>query len=168
MRKHSGFTIVELIIVIALIGILAAFAVPNFIGWLPNYRLRSAAQDLYSNFQKAKLTAVKRNKNCAVRFDNTGYMVFVDDDPEDFKIGGSEDVIVQVAWADYKSISVAMADITFANNAEATPVPCMAFRPNGLPTEYGGGFGNGTTPITNTNGRTMSVIVSQAGSIRSE
>ena len=72
MRNNSGFTAVELLVVIALIAILAAIAVPNFIGWLPNYRLRAATHDLYSNFQKAKLTAVKRNTNTAVRFDATG------------------------------------------------------------------------------------------------
>ena len=163
MRNNSGFTTVELLVVIALIAIIAAIAVPNFIGWMPTYRLRAATHDLYSNFQKAMLTAVKRNTNCAIEFNDSGYLLFSDDD-EDFEKDGSEDEIVHVTWADYKNITVTLGDITFADNDDGRP--CMAFRPNGLPTDDGSGFGNGTTPITNTNGKTMSVIVSQAGSIR--
>ena len=69
MRNNSGFTIVELLVVIALIAIIAAIAVPNFIGWLPKYRLRAATQDLYSNFQRAKMGAIKNNNDWAIVFD---------------------------------------------------------------------------------------------------
>lgn len=80
MRKDSGFTLTELMVAIAIIAILAAIAVPNFIGWLPNYRLRSAAGDLHSAMQLARLRAVKENARVVVSFDtgNDEYEAFVD------------------------------------------------------------------------------------------
>jgi len=69
MRKNSGFTLVELIIAIVIIFILVAISVPIFLSWLPDYRLRSAADDLYSNLQYAKMEAIKNNVNWAVAFD---------------------------------------------------------------------------------------------------
>ena len=60
---------IELIVVIVIMAVLAAIAIPGFSVWLPNYRLRSAARDLYSNLQLAKLGAVKENPSWAVVFD---------------------------------------------------------------------------------------------------
>jgi prepilin-type N-terminal cleavage/methylation domain-containing protein len=71
MRKNSGFTLVELLVVIAIIAILAAFLAPNFIGWMPQYRLKSAVMELGSRIQQARLAAIKDNQNCTMSF-NTG------------------------------------------------------------------------------------------------
>ena len=68
MQKRSGFTLIQLTIVIALLAILTAVGVPNFLSWLPKYRLKSAARDLYSNLQLAKMSAIKANKKCRVNY----------------------------------------------------------------------------------------------------
>jgi len=76
----SGFTLLELIIAIAMIGILSAIAIPNIISWLPDYRLRSATRDIVSLMQETKLSAVKGDTTAAMEFDFTQntYFAWVD------------------------------------------------------------------------------------------
>ena len=80
MRNNSGMTIIELMVVIGILAILAGIAIPGFIGWLPNYRLRSAADDLQSTLQNAKLRAIRENAIVRVNFDfgNDTYVAFID------------------------------------------------------------------------------------------
>lgn len=59
--RQRGFTLLEVIIVVVIIGIMAAIAVPNFLSWLPNMRLKAASRDLYGHMMRAKVEAVKSN-----------------------------------------------------------------------------------------------------------
>jgi prepilin-type N-terminal cleavage/methylation domain-containing protein len=71
MRNKSGFTLMELMVVIGIIAVLAALLAPNFIGWMPQYRLKSAVMELGARVQQARLAAIKENQNCTMSF-NTG------------------------------------------------------------------------------------------------
>lgn len=162
MRAQSGFTLMEVIIVIALIATVSVITIPNIVGMMPDYRLKSAAHDLFSNFQKAKLEAVKRNINTAIRFTASGYTVFVDS-AQDFKYDGGEDVVAAVKWSDYTDVSVNLANFSFDTGSGQS---CIAFRPDGIPTDAGGGVAGGTAQLDNTKGKSTRVIISQAGNIR--
>ncbi|SPD76284.1 conserved hypothetical protein [uncultured Desulfobacterium sp.] len=69
-KKRDGFSLVELMVIIAVIAILGATAVPSVINWLPDYRLKTAADNLVSRLQQAKIQAARLNAECVIFFDN--------------------------------------------------------------------------------------------------
>ncbi|MCI5160553.1 MAG: type II secretion system protein GspH [Candidatus Electrothrix sp. AX5] len=89
LRKTEGFSLIEILVVIAIIGVLSAIVVPSFISGMPTRRLKSAARDLYGAMQQARLLAVKNNQNCTLRFGATSYYIDEDDD-EVFDAGEKE------------------------------------------------------------------------------
>lgn len=67
-KRESGFSVMELCVAIAIFAILASMAIPGTSRWLPNYRIKSAARDIYSNLQLARLEAIRNNRDHAVVF----------------------------------------------------------------------------------------------------
>jgi len=72
ISDRSGFTLIELIVIISILGVLAIISIPAYVSWMPSYQLKGAARDIYSNLQLAKLEAVKGNTNCTVNIDVAG------------------------------------------------------------------------------------------------
>lgn len=67
--KHAkGFTLVELMVVIAVVAILAAAAMPAYRNLLDRYRIGKAAEDVISVISNARAGSVKLHRRVSVAF----------------------------------------------------------------------------------------------------
>ena len=142
----GGFTFIEIMVVIGIVGILSAIAYPQLQKWVPNYRLKAAAQELYANFQKAKLHAVKTNNDVTLTYSIPAWSYsFADDDG-----------VVVVSKVLTSSVCIAPAS-TFVSGTSGV-------NPRGLPTGTMGEM----TLIHPKVSRQYQIIQTIAGSIRIE
>ncbi|MBM3114682.1 GspH/FimT family pseudopilin [Jeongeupia naejangsanensis] len=68
ITQESGFSLIELMIVIALIGIVLSIAAPSLSGLIQQKRLGGAAENLASDLQYARSEAIKRNASTYLIF----------------------------------------------------------------------------------------------------
>ncbi|MCG8550273.1 MAG: GspH/FimT family pseudopilin [Desulfobacterales bacterium] len=110
-QRKGGFTLIEMMIVIAIIGISASVAVPDLMLWFDNLSVKSAARDLYSAMQQARTIAVKQNASAAIVFDtaNSSYDIRSD-------WGGDNNLELTVTLSSYKN------RVQFGNGNATTPV----------------------------------------------
>ena len=66
---RKGFSLVEVMIVVALIGIVATIAVPNFQNYVRNRNLKTAAQEISSEFFVTRQRALAESRNYRLVFD---------------------------------------------------------------------------------------------------
>lgn len=160
---EAGFTLIELMIVVAIISILSALAFPSLSTLIPRNRTKAAARELRGYIQKAKLEAIKQNTDCLVVFTqasgtNAGSCVTCissDDDCTDT----DDEIISQLNFNNYTSVT--LSSTTFSGDK-------FVFNARGLPKTTGGGMGLGRAIIQNTaeTGYTFDVIVASSGRVR--
>lgn len=67
IHRQAGFSLVELLIVAAVMLVVGAMAAPSFFNAIDTYKMRSSAMDMAGLVQRARLRAVKDNATYAVR-----------------------------------------------------------------------------------------------------
>jgi Tfp pilus assembly protein FimT len=85
ITNSSGFTLFELFIIICIVGIVFTIGIPSFSAWIPDYRLRSKAKELYADMHLAKIKALKENDKYKI--------VFSTDVANSYNLVKSDDVI---------------------------------------------------------------------------
>jgi prepilin-type N-terminal cleavage/methylation domain-containing protein len=78
-RKHreSGFTLIEVMIVCAIIGIASALAIPSYTQWKADHDLREAVSEFSSDLNLARVVAMNRNRQATVTIQLTGGLINV-------------------------------------------------------------------------------------------
>ena len=81
--RHTchGFSLVELLVVVAIVGIIAGFGTPALLSMKAKSSVRADARDVYSTFRHAQSEAVKRSESICILFNvpSAGeYTVFLD------------------------------------------------------------------------------------------
>jgi prepilin-type N-terminal cleavage/methylation domain-containing protein len=91
-NKNSGFTIIELIVVLGIIAILLAIAVISGRDALNKYRVESQTKQMYADLMNARVSAMSKNRKYFVTPAATQYTIY-----EDTNNGPDGDGVLQAA-----------------------------------------------------------------------
>ena len=72
VNQQKGFTLIELIIVMGIMGILATIAAPSFQNYIRNQNLKTAARGITSDFFATREKALSENVMYRIHFDQAG------------------------------------------------------------------------------------------------
>jgi prepilin-type N-terminal cleavage/methylation domain-containing protein len=70
-KSSSGFTLIEMLVVVIIVGVIAAIAAPNFLGMLNRNRVNDAAQQVEGALKEAQRQAMRRGRQCSITVDDT-------------------------------------------------------------------------------------------------
>jgi type IV fimbrial biogenesis protein FimT len=117
-EKQTGFSVIEITVVMAIISVLVGIAIPVYISMKPSFQLSGAVSQLSGDLMWARMQAISQNNEFKIFFlDNHRYQI-LDDDNDDGDIDSGETTIT-------KDIQEKYEDVTFSSTAN--PV----FQPRG-------------------------------------
>jgi len=81
MSNEKGFTLPEILMIIAIIGILLGIGFFSFRGMMDRYNVEKQMKEMYVDLMSARIRAMQRNRIHFVTFTSTQYTVYEDTSP---------------------------------------------------------------------------------------
>lgn len=156
LRNNRGFSLVELLTILGIIGIVTAIAIPNMISWRAGHKLRGVANNFMTDLQMARLRAIRESAQVAVVINANGYTIFVDDGAGG---GTANDYTLDPGEAQLRNVTLPPGVTISLNNFTAGRT---AFNSRGMPLNLG------TLRFQNSAGDTRGVVINRVGRIRLE
>lgn len=148
LQAQSGFTLPELLVTVAIAGILLGIAVPSFSEFIKGMAVRSASFDLYSALTLARSEAIKRNREVVLTPATNGWK---DGWTVTVTVGGTSTVLNKQAALSGLTVVGPSADVTYGTDgrvvASSTPqfeitgssaIRCITVDLGGLPSTRNG------------------------------
>jgi prepilin-type N-terminal cleavage/methylation domain-containing protein len=142
--QEGAFTIIELIIVMMVVGVLAAFATPHLGRWLATTGIDAAARGIATDLQLGKMRAISQNTRYRISFntENDTYQMQKD---------------VTGTWQDVGDPKLLPAGVDLVSTTATPTFQTLGTAPGGA-----------TIMLRNAQGRTRMVTVSFAGRVQVE
>lgn len=163
IAAQSGYSIIEMMVVVIIIGIISGIAITSYRGQLPQSRLRLTTTELHSTFNLARVMAMSQNATITVKLSGGAAETVVGTDatvtsPITATIvrtiaGVDSQVTATTFHTDVASIKVSPGLVV------GTARPWVRFNSRG----FRAGTGNQLLVLTNTQGRVHSISVAQGG-----
>ncbi len=156
MNQKKGFSLVELMVVIAIIGIIAAISSLNLVTGLPKYRLKRASRDITSRLRQARSTAIKTNATVVIQFDTGRHSYSIDN-----KLYPATDGNTNNALSSYYGSGLSFDRGSYTSGNSVTfPGERVTFNSRGISPSLGSIY------LSNNQGDVNKIAISRAGRIR--
>ena len=152
MNRARGFTLIELMVVVALVAILGTLAVPGFRDLLVNQRLVAGQSDFVAALHLARTEAMKRSQ--------TVTLTPLD---QDWSNGWEVATTVEGKAEVVRTFDALRAGVAVDGTTGRGFNKIVAYDANGFARGKTGGFGGGCLTFKAETGRRSSIVVSVAG-----
>ncbi|MGC2063873.1 MAG: type II secretion system protein [Thermodesulfovibrionales bacterium] len=132
--NRRGITLVELMIVLAIVGILAVALGFEYSGWMGRYKVEKAVKDIYSDLTTARMRAMQRSRVHFVDFpSNTTYRMVEDTNDDGVMNDAAVATFPKTVAYILSAVPWAGNRIAFARNGTMAPTGVLCLSSTALP-----------------------------------
>ncbi len=130
-KGNQGFTLTEVLIIVVVVGILAAIAAPSFLGWYNRQKVNQALTKVQGALKESQREAIKKSKSCTVTLNTnivTGDCLVTGDRDLNGVVLRRPDTMSAISF-DFKGVTGNTGTVVLALPADSVQQKCLVLAP---------------------------------------